>query len=369
MILQFGTGNFLRAFVDLFVDELDRSSASPIGPVIAIQSTGRERADAINRATGSYHVAIQGYRDGQIIDDLSHVTSIAKAYHAGSQWPSILEVARQPELVAIVSNTTEAGLCLDDRDRDRPNPCDAPHSFPAKLLSVLITRHKNDQPAPWIIPCELVENNGDQLRALVVEQAARWQIDQPIVDWIENDARWANSLVDRIVPGTPKSHPLLDRDPLLISCEPFAFWAVETERDDFPFAAHPAVITAADISAYTLRKVRILNGAHSALVCRAQGSEVSTVRECVEHPEIGPWLEQLLFEEIVPVLDGRCDDPENFAKATLDRFRNPFLDHQLSAIALNHDSKIAVRLRPTADEHLARFGRPAPLLSELIGLT
>ncbi len=366
MILQFGTGNFLRAFVDLFVDELDDNSASQLGPVFAVQSTGRERADALNRANGNYHVAIQGFRDGQIIDEVRHVTSIEEALYSGTQWQRILEVACHPELVAIVSNTTEAGLALDDRDHDRPAFSEAPHSFPAKLLDALIARHTSDQPAPWIIPCELVEDNGDQLRALVTEQAARWELDKAIVGWIKNDCCWVNSLVDRIVPGTPKSHPLLDSDPLLISCEPYAFWAVETERDDFPFAAHPAVITASDISAYTLRKVRILNGAHSALVNRAQVTGVTTVRECVEHPEIGPWLEQLLFEEIVPVLEGRCDDRAGFARATLDRFRNPFLDHQLSAIALNHDSKVAVRLAPTLEEFRNKFSTDPPLLSTLL---
>lgn len=364
MILQFGTGNFLRAFVDLFVEELEAN----IGPVIAVQSTGHERAEAINQANGEYHVAIQGFRDGEVVDETSEVRSIAEALHAGTQWVRVLETARHPELVAIVSNTTEAGLALDDRDSDRPASSEAPYSFPGKLLAVLTARFEADQAAPWIVPCELVDANGDQLRSLVLEQARRWSIDPAITDWIANQCHWVNSLVDRIVPGTPESHPLLASAPLLISCEPYAFWAVETERSDFPFATHPAVITAPDISAYTLRKVRILNGAHTALVCRAEGSEVTTVRECVEHPEIGPWLEQLLFDEIVPTLEGRCEDPAGFARATLDRFRNPFLDHQLSAIALHHESKVAVRLQPTAEEYQARFGKQPALLSELTAL-
>ena len=252
MILQFGTGNFLRAFVELFVEELDAG----IGPVIAVQSTGHERADAINQAKGKYHVAIQGFRDGQVVNETCSINSLAEALHAGSQWNEVLEIARHSDLVAIVSNTTEAGLALDERDGDRGTPQQAPHSFPAKLLAVLVARFEAEQPAPWIIPCELVDANGDQLRALVLEQAKIWNIDPALTAWIENQCHWVNTLVDRIVPGTPKSHPLLASDPLLVSCEPFAFWAVETERDDFPFADHPAVITAPDISAYTLRKVR-----------------------------------------------------------------------------------------------------------------
>jgi len=366
MILQFGTGNFLRAFVELFVDDLGGALAQALGPVIAVQSTGRERAEAINRAGGHYHVAIQGYRGGQVVDEIQKVTSLAKALHANSEWQQVLQTAQSEALVAIVSNTTEAGLALDDRDRDRPDSGCTPHSFPAKLLACLLSRFDSDGSGLWIIPCELVEANGDRLRTLLAEQARRWDINSDAVDWIKNDCHWVNSLVDRIVPGRPKTHPLIDSDPMLISCEPFAFWAVETERNDFPFARHPAVVTAPDISGYTLRKVRILNGAHSALVCRARATGVATVRECVEDPEIGPWLEQLLFEEIVPVLEGRCDNPAAFARATLDRFRNPFLDHQLSAIALNHESKLAVRLQPTLAEYQQQSGKNPPLLSALL---
>jgi tagaturonate reductase len=185
--------------------------------------------------------------------------------------------------------------------------------------------------------------------------------------WLAADCRWVNTLVDRIVPGPPRAHPLLGTDPLLLSAEPFALWAVETESGDFPFAAHPAVVLSRDIRPYTLRKVRLLNGAHSALVMRAAGTGLETVRECLENPEIGTWLEEMLFEEIVPVLEGRCEDPAGFARATLDRFRNPFLEHRLSAIALNHEAKVAVRLAPTLREYRERFGKDPARLAALIG--
>ncbi len=363
MILQFGTGNFLRAFADLFVEELGGVRKDEIGPVIAVQSTGRERADAINAAGGSYHVAIQGYENGKVIDETCQVSSIAEVLYAGSDWQRILKIARRPDLVAIVSNTTESGLALDDRDTTLTES--TPHSFPAKLLAVLLARREAGLPGPWIVPCELVENNAERLLELVLQQATRWKLDADSVASLRLDSHWVNTLVDRIVPGPPKDHPLSESDPLLLSAEPFAMWAVETENADFPFASHPSVILSRDISSYTLRKVRILNGAHTALVCRAQGTGVETVRECVEHPEIGPWLEGLLFEEIVPVLEGRCDDPAAFAKQTLDRFRNPFLEHSLSAIALHHEEKRRVRLEPTLAEFREKFGREPERLSAL----
>lgn len=364
MILQFGTGNFLRAFVDLFVEEQDRESSHRIGPVVAIQSTGRERADLINASGSLYHVAIQGVRNGKTVDQTERVTSLQEALHAESRWMDIRSRALDPDLVAIVSNTTEAGLSLDPRDVRRSDS--VPHSFPAKLLDLLLHRAEAGLPGPWILPCELVENNADRLLELVLDQAALWSTDSDFVADTLSNAQWTNTLVDRIVPGRPRNHPLLESDPLLVSAEPFAMWAVETEDETFPFTGHPSVILAEDISSYTLRKVRILNGAHSALVARSAGTGVKTVRECAEHPEIGPWLEGLLTEEIVPVLKGRCEDPAKFARETLDRFRNPFLEHELAAIALHHETKLEVRLRPTLDEFCERFGKHPPRLAEIL---
>ena len=357
MILQFGAGNFLRAFADLIIDELDA------GEVIVVQSTGRERANAINEARGKFHVAIQGFDSGEIVNETVEVDSISHALHAGSQWDEVLDTGRRPDLSMILSNTTEAGLFLDPADKAPEN--EAPASFPAKLLAVLSARYEAGHPAPWIAPCELVESNGDLLRDLVLEQAETWNLSDGLKAWLQKECRWVNTLVDRIVPGPPKEHPLLGKDPLLLSAEPFVFWAVETDDDDFPLIQHPAVVASADITPFALRKVRILNGAHSALVSRAEGTGIATVRECLEDPELSSWLESLLFDEIVPVLEGRCDDPEGFARATLDRFRNPFLEHKLSSIALNHEAKVAVRLRPTLKEYREKFGTEPPLLSTL----
>lgn len=361
-VLQFGAGNFLRAFVDLFIAQANRNAATAHGRIVVVQSTGPERAEALNRAGGRYHVAIQGFHEGRVVDETEVADSISRALYAGTQWAEVLEVARSADLRWIVSNTTEAGFALDDADTARTDV--APKSFPAKLLAVLLARFEAGAAPVTILPCELIEDNAIRLRELVVEQAARWNVSAEAVDWITGSCIWLNNLVDRIVPGAPKAHPLLGRDPLLLSAEPFAFWAIETTE---PFAlAHPAITTAADIQPYSLRKVRILNGAHTALVAHALPLGIETVREAVEHPEVGPWLEALLFEEIVPVLAGRCDDPAGFARATLDRFRNPFLEHKLSSIALNHEAKVRTRLAPTLADYREKFGRDPQRLTALI---
>ncbi|MGC4013818.1 MAG: hypothetical protein QM755_04765 [Luteolibacter sp.] len=360
-ILQFGAGNFLRAFADLFISEAN-CGPNPPGRIVVVQSTGIERAEAINQAGGRYHVAVRGIENGEVVDETIAVDSISRALHAGTQWSEVLAFATVPGLKWILSNTTEAGFTLDDADTMQ-GP-DAPASFPAKLLSVLLARHQAGQPGVTVLPCELIENNGARLLELVKRQASLWSVESSAIAWIERECRWLNNLVDRIVPGAPTEHPLLDCDPLLLAAEPFAFWAIEDPRGcGFD---HPAIIASEDISSYYLRKVRILNGAHSALVCRALPLGIATVREAVTHPEVGPWLERLLFEEIVPVLEGRCEDPAGFARATLDRFRNPFFEHRLSAIALNHEAKLAVRLAPTLTEYRERFGRDPELLTNLL---
>jgi tagaturonate reductase len=171
--------------------------------------------------------------------------------------------------------------------------------------------------------------------------------------------------VDRIVTA-PTDHPMLATDSLLTVCEPYALWAIQSKPGAYRFLEHPAVVWAEDVQPYFLRKVRILNGAHTALLIKAQPRGFLTVRAAVTDSELGPWLERLLFEEIVPVLEGRVDRPTEFARQTLERFRNPFLEHKLADIAVHHESKVQVRLVPTRDEFMAKYGRTPPLLAEVL---
>lgn len=359
--LQFGTGNFLRAFADLFVSEENHAGRNA-GLIVAVQSTGEQRARELNERTCRYHVAIRGYSGGKVVDDVEECDSISRVLVAATQWGEILRVAASPDLKWIISNVTEGGLALEGRDL----PTDAPpSSFPAKLLLCLHARFKSGLGGVTILPCELVPENGAVVKKLVLEQASRWNLDGTFLAWLDNSCLWVNTLVDRIVPGKPSSHPLLSSDPLLISAEPFAFWAMEGDAGRLPLAGHPSVVITPDISGYQIRKVRILNGAHTALVAKALPLGITSVREAVEHPEVGPWLEKLLFEEIVPVLEGRVEEPGFFARQTLDRFANPFLDHRLSDIAKGHEGKMELRLRPTLEEFRRRFGSDPLILSSL----
>lgn len=357
-ILQFGGGSFLRAFADVFVHEAN-ARGEAVGRIVVVQSTDGNRAALLNAQHGRYHVVFRGLSDGERIDRTLAVRSISRALIAKSEWAEVIQVARSPALRMVISNTTEAGYALIDND----DP-DMPRSFPARLLCILKARYRAGLAGLSVLPCELIEPNGDLLRELVIAQAGAWRLDEGLQGWIRREVRWVNTLVDRIVSGRPDAHPLLAADRLLTAAEPFALWVVE-ERAEALFA-HPCVRYVPDVRPYALRKVHILNGAHTALVCKALPSGLRTVREAVGDPAIGKWLRRVVFEEIVPALECVVEDAGQFAEQVLERFANPFLDHRLEAIALHHDEKVRVRLVPTFEAYLKAFGRPPELLGDIL---
>ena len=361
-ILQFGAGKFLRSFADLFIHQANEAGQG-IGRVVVVQTTGDGRADLLTRQGGRYHVLVRGRENGRIVERVEEAACISRALPAATAWNEVCAFARSRELRYVISNTTEAGYNLDPADRAEDRP---PRSFPAKLLALLRDRFEAGAPGLTILPCELIEHQADKLLGILLQLAAEWRLPAPLQEWLKHECVWLNTLVDRIVAATPTEHPLYQTDPLLTAAEPFAFWAIQDKPKAGPFIQHPAIVRAADIQPYFLRKVRILNAAHTALVIKAKPLGFQTVREAVEDPELGAWLARLLFEEIVPTLEGRVDGPEKFARQTLERFRNPFLEHKLADIALHHEAKVQLRLVPTRAEFIQRFGRRPALLDEVL---
>lgn len=361
-VLQFGSGRFLRGFADFFISRAN-AEGQAVGRVVIVQSTGAERAARLNRQGGRYHLLIRGLDGGTVVDRPAEVDSVSRALTADQEWPAVLELARSPDLRLILSNTTEVGYNLDSSDHANLAP---PKSFPAKLLAVLRERHAAGRPGVTVVPCELFEQNADKLLGIVTDLARAWDLPGDFLSWMTTQCHWLNTLVDRITTDPPAGHPLLARDALLISGEPYALWAVESKPGLPPFLKHPQVVFAPDVRPYFLRKVRILNGAHTALVMHPRAQQFRLVKEAVNDPELGTWLERLLLEEVVPVLEGRVEGPAKFAQQTLERFRNPFLEHKLSDIRKHHDEKVQIRLVPTRREYEEKFGRKPPLLDELL---
>lgn len=361
-MLQFGSGRFLRAFADLFIHEA-RQAGQDIGRVVVVQSTGTGRARLFNEQRGRYHIHVRGIRDGERIDESVEVESVSRALSAGDEWDAVLAAGRAPTTEYILSNTSETGYDVPESERLDGAP---PVSFPGKLLAVLHARYEHGGAPVTVIPCELIDENAGALRGLVRALGRKRRLGDGFLGWLEEGVTWLHTLVDRITIEPPPGFPNPHGDGLLALTEPFAFWALEDRPGAAPFIEHPSIIRTPDVRPYALRKVRVLNGAHTALVCRAMPLGIQTVQKAVDHEETGPWLRDLMLEEIVPALPDEVEDARSFAEDCIERFRNPFLEHRLEAIAVDHQIKVKMRLAPSYEAYVGKFQREPPLLSALL---
>lgn len=362
-VLQFGTGRFLRGFVDSFIDDANAAVATAAGPggaagrgarpvraVTAVETTGSGMAARLAAQGGAYRLLVRGLEQGAIVDTSRVIRSIDRTVDGATDPAAVLAAALDPDVRFLVSNTTEAGYDGD---------------FPARLADVLGARARAGLPGLVVLPCELIERNGERLRALVTAAAQAHGLEPGLVEHVRDANTWAVTLVDRITTRPAPEVPGTFGDPLAVAVEPFASWVVEAPTEA-PILDHARVERTADVLPYALRKIRILNGAHTALVVRTRGTGVTLVREALDDPAIAAWMEALMLEEIVPALGERIVDGAAFARTTMERFRNPFQDHRLADIAIHHDQKLAIRLVPTYREHIERFGRAPRLLGQVL---
>jgi tagaturonate reductase len=352
-VLQFGTGRFLRGFVDAFLQELNGSLPSSVArwSVTAVESSGSGVAARLQAQDCRYRILVRGLEGDRIVDETRDIDVIEKAVDASHDPEPLVDAARDPRLSIVVSNTTESGY--------------RPDRLPARLAGVLEARARAGLPGVTVLPCELIEDNGRRLRDLVIADARERRAPRSIVDAIADENAWAVTLVDRIATTPAPDDPAVKGDPFAVVVEPYASWVIEAP----PWARlpdHPAVRPTLDVLPFALRKVRLLNGAHTALVARTRDLTVTSVRQAMEQREIASWLEDLLSEEIVPALGERIVDGTGFVATVLERFRNPFQEHRLADIAVGHVEKLRLRLLPTYHDHLSRFGRPPRRLEALL---
>jgi tagaturonate reductase len=353
-VLQFGTGRFLRGFVEAFIDDAERSRDAagqpPARRVTVVETTGSGMAGRLAAQDHVYELHTRGLDDGVVVDTSRSIRVIDRSVDASEQMHEVTEVALGADLTMIVSNTTEQGY--------------APGRFPRLLATVLAARARARMPGLVILPCELIDRNGDRLRRLVSDELVRAEEDPAIVAMVDDTNTWATTMVDRIVTASARG-PSDAAGGLGVVVEPFASWVVELPEDVQPLE-HPCVTRTADVTPFVLRKIRILNGAHTALVARTRGSSYAFVREAVEDPDIIEWLEELLREEIVPALADRVVNGQGFVTSVLERLRNPFIDHHLADIEANHRQKLSLRLLPSYEDHLRLFGHPPRRLTEIL---
>src|SRR5579885_3673340 len=327
-VIQFGTGAFLRGFAEYFVDEANRKGVFD-GSIVAVSSTGSSRDVTLNEQDGLFTLAIQGIDNGRARRRYRIVASLCRAITPRDELDAVLELARDPAIELVISNTTEVGIKLDETDTFDANP---PRSFPGKLTRFLYERARafDFDPARGLVvlPCELIEDNGEELCAIVHQLARRWRLDQRFAAWLTDGVEFCNTLVDRIVPGAPprddaeRVQEILGyRDGLLTACETYALFAIEGDervRQRLRIAeADPRIIVTPDIRPYRERKVRILNGAHTISVPLALLAGLETVCDAVESDRVGAFMRRAMLDEIVPSLD--VPDAETFARDVLER--------------------------------------------------
>ena len=370
-VVQFGAGVFLRGFAGWMLEELTERCGWE-GSVAVIKSTCRPGAEALAGQNGLYTVALRGLEKGEPVETFRAVKVIDRVLSATRDYEEYAALAKCPTLRFVLSNTTEAGIAPDDGDELTLCP---PRSYPGKLTKFLYERAEHFAYAPdrglIVLPCELIERNGQTLRSLVLRNAERWGLGARFAGWVTRNCAFADTLVDRIVTGYPADAPALwqklgYRDEALVAAEPYALWVISCAADverELPLQrAGLPVVYADDLTPYRTRKVRVLNGAHTAFVPAAYLAGFPIVRDAVLDADFAAFIRSTLEKEVLPTIAQPRAELDAYASSVLERFANPYIDHRLLSICLNSVSKWRARILPTALD-CAKLGLPAPRLA------
>ena len=367
-VLQFGEGNFMRAFVDYFFD-ISNEKAGFNGKVALVQPIAMGLTDLINKQEGLYTLYLRGSENGQKVDAKRVISACDCCLNPYDQagFDKIMEIAESEELDIIASNTTEAGIAYDPSCNFDDKPA---ASFPGKLTQVLYRRYKAGRKGVVVLSCELIDNNGKELLKCVNQYIDQWKLEDDFKTWVNNDNIFCSTLVDRIVPGRIRDAAEVEKleavngyhDELIDVGEIFGVWIIEGPEgleDRLPFKkAGVNVHVVPDVMPYKHRKVRILNGAHTGFVLGAYLAGQDIVRDCMQNDAISGFMNKMLSEEVIPTLVDHLDENDlyEFAAAVKDRFNNPFVNHELMSISLNSTSKWKARNMPSFLQYINKNG-------------
>lgn len=372
-VLQFGEGNFLRAFVDWMIHKANEKRVLNHG-IVAVQpiAGGDFVANLFKEQDSLYHVYLEGIKDKQPVKEVTLVKSINNVLNPYSQYAEYEKIFLNSELEMIVSNTTEAGIRYEEGDDLTALP---PKSYPAKMTALLHKRFQKFNGAAdkglLVICCELIEDNGSTLREYVLKHAEYNKLGDEFINWVKTAIHFYDTLVDRIVPGFPKENikeiqeEIGFEDNLVVKGEYFHVWAIGGDsiiREKLPLdKAGLNVLFMDDIKEFRAKKVRILNGSHTAMVPVALQLGCETVMDAFNTPEVEKYINQLVDTEVLPMVPGEKDELEAFAAKILERFYNPFLKHYLKDISLNSISKWETRDYPTVYDNFKKGDKLAKL--------
>lgn len=362
-VMQFGEGNFLRGFVDWMIDKLNKE-ADWNGGVVLVQPLPNGLCDMINEQDGLYDLYLRGLQNGERVEETRVVECVTRCINPFADTDAFFEIAKNPELRFIVSNTTEAGI------EYKPNQSAddfAGTTYPGRLTMFLKARFDTGLNGFVLFPCELIDKNGDRLKECVIQYAKDWNYGDEFIKWVEEENHFANTLVDRIVTGYPREtakemeESFGHLDNVIDTAEIFHLWVIEGDKkyaEEIPFHKIGLnVLWTDDVTPYKKRKVRILNGAHTMMVLAARLAGLETVGEAMEDELIYSFMYKGVFEEIIPTLDLPKEELVEFANAVIERFKNPFIKHYLLSIALNSVSKFKVRDLPSLLGYMDEFGK------------
>ena len=378
-IIQFGEGNFLRAFVDWIVYNMNKKVDFNTG-VVVVQPIDKGMVDVLNEQEGLYNLNLQGIDKGQKVDSIELIDVITRGLNPYSQFDEFMKLAENPEMRFVISNTTEAGIAFDPACKLDDKPCS---SYPGKLTQLLYHRFKTFNGAAdkgWIIlPCELIFHNGTELKKCIEQYIAHWNLGDEFKAWFESACGVYCTLVDRIVPGYPKDNidEILGRigynDKLVVKGEIFHLWVIEAPESvakEFPAdKAGLNVLFVPSEKPYHDRKVTLLNGPHTVLSPVAYLSGLDTVREACEDAVVGQFVKKAMYGELMETLDLPKAELEEYANSVMERFLNPFVKHFVTSIMLNSFPKYKTRDLPGLKIYLERKGElPSALVLGLAGI-
>ncbi len=372
-VLQFGEGNFLRAFVNYWFD-VANEKAGWNGKCVLVQPIAPGLAKLINAQEGLYTLYLRGRENGERVDKKRVISSVSRCLnpYEKADFDAMLEVAVSDELEYVVSNTTEAGIVYDPACNLNDTPAS---SFPGKLTQVLYRRWQAGKSGLVILSCELIDNNGKELLKCVNQYIDQWGLEDDFKQYVNGACTFCSTLVDRIVPGRVKDPVEVEKmeqengyhDELIDVGEIFGVWNIEGPEwleEKLPFkAAGVNCPVVPDVTPYKKRKVRILNGAHTGFVLGAYLAGFDIVRDCMQDDTVRGFMNKMLYEEVIPTLPLDREDLEGFAAAVQDRFNNPFVNHELMSISLNSTSKWRARNLPSLLDYVEKTGKLPPCLA------
>lgn len=378
-VIQFGEGNFLRAFADWMIGEMNEKAGFN-SSVVVVQPIEQGMIDLLNKQDCLYHVNLQGLEKGEKVNSLTRVDVISRALNPYTDFEAFMQLAEQPEMRFVISNTTEAGIVFDPSCRLTDAPAS---SYPGKLTQLLYHRFKtfNGDPAKGFIifPCELIFLNGHKLKETIYQYIDLWELGEEFKTWFTESCGVYATLVDRIVPGFPRKdidaikEKLQYNDNLVVQAEVFHLWVIEAPEaiaKEFPAdKAGLNVLFVPSEAPYHERKVTLLNGPHTVLSPVAWLSGINIVRDACQHEVIGKYIHKVMFEELLETLDLPKDELIQYSHDVLERFNNPFVDHSVTSIMLNSFPKYQTRDLPGLKTYLKRKGTlPVGLVLGLAGI-